>query len=76
MQSKDFSQSQNELFRLKELVKSQDQKIQELNQSIVNNKQFIEQLKEALLLAKAKRFGSSSESYFDTDNPQISLFDV
>ena len=34
MQDKGFSQSENELFELKELVKSQDQKIQELNQSI------------------------------------------
>ena len=75
MQNQGFSQSENELLKLKELVKSQDQKIQELNQSIANNKQFIEQLKEALLLAKAKRFGFSAELYLDTDNPQISLFD-
>ena len=68
MQNKGFSQSENELLKLKELVKSLSLKIQKKDQ-------FIEQLKEALLLAKAKRFGFSAESYLNTDNPQISLFD-
>ena len=68
MQNQGFSKSQNELFKLKELVKSLSLEVQQKDQ-------FIEQLKEALLLAKAKRFGFSAESYLDIDNPQISLFD-
>jgi transposase len=75
MQNQGFSKSQNELFKLKELVKSLSLQVQEKDQIINNKDQFIEQLKEALLLAKAKRFGFSAESYLDIDNPQISLFD-
>ena len=68
MQNKGFSQSENELLKLKELVKS-------LRLEVQQKDQFIEQLKEALQLAKAKRFGFSAESYLDIENPQISLFD-
>ena len=48
MQNKDFSQSQNEIFKLKELVKSLSLQVQEKDQVINNKDQFIEQLKEAL----------------------------
>lgn len=74
MQNKDFLQLENQLFELKNLIKSQCQKIQELDQTIANNKQFIEQLKEALLLAKSKRFGLSSEEYLDPNDTQGDLF--
>ena len=64
----DVSQLNKRILELEGVIKDN-------RKSLENKDLIIEQLKESLKLALARRFGKSSETYFDANDPQMNLFD-